>query len=60
MKVDIITRHAVANYGSLLQTYATQRTFEKLGLDVEIINYINYDERPENLAKTSSLWVESI
>lgn len=52
MKVDIITRHAVANYGSLLQTYATQRTFEKLGLDAEIINYINYDERPENLAKT--------
>ncbi len=52
MKVDIITRHAVANYGSLLQSYATQRIFEKLGLDVEFIDYTRYDERAENLAKT--------
>ncbi len=52
MKVDIITRHAVANYGSLLQSYATQKTFEKLGLDAEFINYTRYDERANNLAKT--------
>ena len=31
MKIDVITRHAVPNYGSLLQTYATQKTLEKLG-----------------------------
>lgn len=52
MKIDIITRHAVANYGSLLQSYATQKTFEKLGFDVEFINYTRYDERAEGLAKT--------
>lgn len=52
MKVDIITRHAVANYGSLLQSYATEKTFEKLGLDAEFINYVRYDERSKNLAKT--------
>lgn len=52
MKIDIITRHAVANYGSLLQSYATQKSLEKMGLDVEFINYIRYDERGENLAET--------
>ena len=52
MKVDIITRHAVANYGSLLQSYATQKIFEKLGLEAEFIDYVRYDERAENLAKT--------
>lgn len=52
MKIDIITRHAVPNYGSLLQTYATQKTLEKLGMDVEFINYIRYDERAKELANT--------
>ena len=33
MKIDVITRHAVPNYGSLLQTYATQKTLEKLGYE---------------------------
>ena len=45
MKVSIITRHSIPNYGSLLQSYATQKTFEKLGYDAEIINYVRYDER---------------
>ena len=45
MKVSIITRHSIPNYGSLLQSYATQKTFEKLGFDAEILNYIRYDER---------------
>ena len=31
--------HAVINYGSLLQAYATQYILEKLGHDVEIIDY---------------------
>lgn len=39
-KVAIITLHRVFNYGSLCQTYATQRIFEKLGYDVEVIDYI--------------------
>lgn len=52
MKIDIITRQAVPNYGSLLQSYATQKTLEKMNLNVEFINYIRYDERAKNLAKT--------
>lgn len=52
MKVELITRHAVPNYGSLLQSYATQFAIEKLGHDSEIINYIRYDEKSKNLAKT--------
>ena len=49
-KVGIITRHAIANYGSVLQTYATQKSFEKLGYDSEIINYIRKDEQGKNIA----------
>lgn len=52
MKVGVITRHAVPNYGSLLQSYATQVVLEKMGYDVEIINYIRNDEMAENLSKT--------
>ena len=44
MKIGIITRHAIANYGSLLQSYASLKVFQKLGYDSEIINYIRYDE----------------
>lgn len=52
MKVDIITRHAIANYGSILQCYATIRTFEKIGVEAEIIDYIREEESNENLVKT--------
>lgn len=43
MKIDVITLHRVRNYGSSLQTLATQRYFQKLGCDVEVIDY--YPER---------------
>jgi len=45
MKVDVITRHSVPNYGSLLQSYATQKVLEKMDCEVEIIDYTRYDER---------------
>ena len=31
MEVAVITRHAIANYGSLLQAAATQNDLETLG-----------------------------
>lgn len=43
MKISVITLHRVRNYGSSLQTLATQSFFRKLGFDVEIIDY--YPER---------------
>lgn len=40
MKICILTLHRVFNYGSILQTYATQKVFEKYGFRVEIVDYI--------------------
>lgn len=50
MQIDIITRHAVPNYGSLLQSYATQKTIKKLGHTSKIIDYVRYDERSDKIA----------
>lgn len=44
MKINIITRHAIANYGSLLQAYATQNFFNNLGFTTGIIDYIPESE----------------
>lgn len=38
-RVGVITKHGIFNYGSFMQAYATQRAIEKLGYDVEIIDY---------------------
>lgn len=60
MKVSIITRHAIANYGSLLQTIATEKLFENLGFKTEVINYVPEDEKIENLVdsyiQNSKFW----
>ena len=53
MKVEIITRHAIINYGSLLQALATQNVIENLGHEAEIIDYIRYDEHYKNREKFS-------
>lgn len=38
-KVGLTTIYSVPNYGSVLQTFATQETLKKLGCDCHIINY---------------------
>ena len=43
MKIDVITLHRVRNYGSSLQTLATQMFLKELGCEAEIIDY--YPER---------------
>ena len=43
MKIDVITLHRVRNYGSSLQTLATQMFLNELGCEAEIIDY--YPER---------------
>ena len=45
MKVEVITLHRVTNFGSLLQTYATQTALEQLGHKAEIIDFV-----PEGLS----------
>lgn len=52
MKVDVITRHAISNYGSLLQAFATQKAIEELGHECEIIDYVRVDESYKNHEKT--------
>lgn len=51
MKVSFITRHAISNYGSLLQTIATQAVLQKLGYDSEVVDYIRRDEEYKSIAK---------
>lgn len=42
-KIEVITLHRTVNYGSVLQAYATQYILEKLGYNIEFIDY--YPER---------------
>lgn len=50
MKIVNITMQAVNNYGSVLQTLATERIFQDLGYEVETLDYIQ-----ENL-QMDSVW----
>ena len=52
MLVNVITRHAPANYGSLLQAIATQRAIGRLGYDCKIIDYIPGSETGAKIAFT--------
>lgn len=49
MKIDVITLHAVKNYGSVLQAYATKKLFESYGHEVRVINYVKNESKDENL-----------
>lgn len=40
MKISLITLHRITNFGSLLQTYATQTFIEKLGHSVEVVDFV--------------------
>lgn len=53
MKAAVITRHSITNYGSLLQAMATQKLFESLGYECEIIDYIRNDEYYTEQEKTN-------
>ena len=44
MTVKVITRHAPSNYGSLLQSIATQTVLEHLGYECKMIDYQRKDE----------------
>ncbi len=40
MKVVAITLHRITNFGSMLQTYATQTAIKRLGHEVEILDFV--------------------
>lgn len=48
MKINVITVLNTVNYGSVLQTFATQKFLESLGLEVEFIDYRREDQLVKN------------
>lgn len=50
MKVAVITRHSIFNYGSLLQTIAIEASIEELGYECDIIDYQRSDEDYHKIA----------
>lgn len=53
-RVAVITLHRVTNFGSLLQTFATENTLHQLGYDVEILDFV-----PEGLTFKRAIWPKS-
>ena len=51
-KVQVITRHTPINYGSLLQSIATQKIFEACDCQCQIIDYFRTDEEYDKIEKT--------
>lgn len=51
MKIANITMHAINNYGSVLQTLATEHLFEQLGCEVETVDYIRETAQLSSLAQ---------
>lgn len=51
MKVSVITLHTVDNYGSVMQSYATQQILKKCGYDVEFVDYWRRDNLPQSRAE---------
>lgn len=53
-KVGILSRHAVPNYGSILQAYALQAALEKRGIESEYVDYRIPRDFPMSAALRSS------
>lgn len=51
LKVGLITHHRVTNYGSVLQTYASQRALTALGVEVLVIDYASRAYQRESALK---------
>lgn len=45
MKIGLITIYHVPNYGSVLQTYATQELLQSMGHEVKVIQYNYFNDR---------------
>lgn len=51
--VSLITLQVVSNYGSCLQTYATQEVFRSLGWDAEAVDYCRANNTLESLTENA-------
>lgn len=52
MKIAVITCHNIKNYGSLFQTYATQKYLQDQGHEVVFVDYRREDTDDRELART--------
>lgn len=63
-KISVITLHRVKNYGSVLQTYATQVIFEKIGCSVTFVDFwredLIDDKLLHNPLTTSHIWNKNL
>ena len=57
MKLSLITLQGVYNYGSALQTYASQKVLTNLGCEVEIVDY--YPNRMRNYGSLKQLYTDA-
>ena len=46
--IAVVTLHNSPNYGSCLQTYATQTVLSRIGATPSIVDYYRHDAIPEN------------
>ena len=64
MEIKVITRHFPTNYGSLLQSIATQMLLTRLGHNCEIIDYVNPEEHGlravMNSLKSKPFWKRNL
>ena len=49
MRIGLLTYHHSANYGAVMQSYATCRALKELGHEVEFINFQQDEKRSNNL-----------
>ncbi|MDL2262542.1 polysaccharide pyruvyl transferase family protein [Bacteroidales bacterium OttesenSCG-928-I21] len=56
-KISFITLHAIRNYGSVLQTLATQHIFESFGWQVEVIDFRRTDSK--NVFRRIRRWIKN-
>lgn len=57
MKLSLITMQGVYNYGSALQTYASQKILTQMGYEVEIVDY--YPNRMRNYGSLKQLYTDA-
>lgn len=56
--ISIITIHNIYNYGSALQSYATQKFINDLGYDAKLIDYRpKYDKSLKRLIKDLAIMI---
>ena len=60
MKISLITLHFIKNYGSVLQTYATQEYLKKMGHEVEVVDYWQERFLDKNIIKGSLQFSETL